>query len=323
MNSDSYTDREKTMVELPAPLFRDPIYDCPTDPTIIWNRQEEQWYLFYTQRRATDTSIGVSWVHGTDIGVATSRDGAKWLYRGTLEGLEVEHGRNTFWAPEILWGLGCYHMYVSYVQGIPEDWDYPRKILHYTSQNLWDWSYQGQVDLKSGRVIDACVYETAPNQYKMWYKDEEKDSRIYAAVSEDLYNWEVLGEEIGDCAQEGPNVFELGEKKWLVSDFWDGLAVYCSDDFAHWVRKDNILTESGSRAMDKGLGHHADVLVKDGRAYIFYFCQPFAYEKDPKPADFDSLSPRVRNLAVVQAAELVVRDGKLCCDRDAKVTWTV
>lgn len=50
---------------LPVPLFRDPIYDCPTDPTVIWNREEKQWYLFYTQRRATDTAVGVSWVHGT------------------------------------------------------------------------------------------------------------------------------------------------------------------------------------------------------------------------------------------------------------------
>lgn len=44
---------QKQKVTLPSPLFRDPIYDCPaTDPTVIWN-EEEQWYLLYTQRRAT------------------------------------------------------------------------------------------------------------------------------------------------------------------------------------------------------------------------------------------------------------------------------
>ena len=75
---------QKQKVTLPSPLFRDPIYDCPTDPTVIWNEKEEQWYLLYTQRRATDVPIGVSWVHGTALGVATSRDGTKWLYRGTL-----------------------------------------------------------------------------------------------------------------------------------------------------------------------------------------------------------------------------------------------
>ena len=52
---------QKQKVTLPSPLFRDPIYDCPTDPTVIWNEKEEQWYLLYTQRRATDVPIGVSW----------------------------------------------------------------------------------------------------------------------------------------------------------------------------------------------------------------------------------------------------------------------
>ena len=79
---------QKKEVILPAPLFRDSIYDCPTDPTVIWNQKEGMWYLFYTQRRATDVAVGVSWVHGTKIGVAVSRDGGKWLYRGALEGLE-------------------------------------------------------------------------------------------------------------------------------------------------------------------------------------------------------------------------------------------
>lgn len=100
---------QKQKVTLPSPLFRDPIYDCPTDPTVIWNEKEEQWYLLYTQRRATDVPIGVSWVHGTALGVATSRDGTKWLYRGTLEGLDIEPGHNTFWAPEIIEAEGLYH----------------------------------------------------------------------------------------------------------------------------------------------------------------------------------------------------------------------
>ena len=33
---------QKQKVTLPSPLFRDPIYDCPTDPTVIWNEKEEQ-----------------------------------------------------------------------------------------------------------------------------------------------------------------------------------------------------------------------------------------------------------------------------------------
>ena len=125
---------QKQKVTLPSPLFRDPIYDCPTDPTVIWNEKEEQWYLLYTQRRATDVPIGVSWVHGTALGVATSRDGTKWLYRGTLEGLDIEPGHNTFWAPEIIEAGGLYHMYVpptsdrTFTKRVGST---PRWMLHY------------------------------------------------------------------------------------------------------------------------------------------------------------------------------------------------
>lgn len=311
----------KQEINLPAPLFRDPIYDCPTDPTVIWNNEEKQWYLFYTQRRATDAAVGVSWVHGTKIGVAVSPDGAKWLYRGTLEGLDIERGHNTFWAPEILWAQGAYHMYVSYITGIPTDWEYPRRILHYVSKNLWDWAYQGEVNLDSPRVIDACVYEISPGLYKMWYKDEARASRTYAAVSSDLHDWKVVGEEVSDCAQEGPNVFTLGGKIWMISDFWRGLAVYTSEDFTHWTRCKNILEKSGTRPMDVGLGHHADVVVRGDRAYLFYFCHPFASELPEDGNDKKQLTDQQRNKAVVQVAELFVQDGCLVCDRSAAVTW--
>ncbi len=308
---------QKKEVILPAPLFRDPIYDCPTDPTVIWNREEEMWYLFYTQRRAMDAAVGVSWVHGTKIGVAVSRDGDKWLYRGTLEGLDIERGHNTFWAPEILWAEGTYHMYVSYITGIPVDWEYPRQMLHYTSVNLWDWNFAGRVDLGSKRVIDACVYEISPHRYKMWYKDEDNGSKTSAAVSENLYDWTVLGAEVDDCAQEGPNVFELGGMKWMISDFWKGLAVYRSEDFAHWTRCANILDKTGRRPLDWGYGHHADVVVRGDRAFLFYFCHPYTEGRK----GIGSMSEQERNRAVIQAAELTVKNKELYCDRDAQVAW--
>ena len=300
----------------PAPLFRDPIYDCPTDPVVVWNQEEKCWYLFYTQRRAGMVNIGVSYVHGSKIGVASSKDGTKWLYRGTLEGLDIEPGHNTFWAPEIVYEQGQYHMFVSYITGIPTDWEYPRALLHYTSQNLWDWKYEGKVELASERVIDACIFRVEPHLYKMWYKDEEHGSMTCAAVSSDLYHWETVGEEIHDCPQEGPNVFEFGEKKWMISDYWHGLAVYRSEDFKNWTRCPDILERSGSRPMDRGFGHHADVVVAGEKAYIFYFCHPYANEEEGaecKDSEYD------RNKAVIQIAELKVRGDHLICDRDEEV----
>lgn len=297
----------------PAPLFRDPIYDCPTDPVVVWNHSEKQWYLFYTQRRSGAVEIGVSWVHGTKIGVATSSNGLKWLYRGTLE-LDIELGHNTFWAPEIIYELNEYHMYVSYITGIPTDWEQPRRLLHYTSQNLWNWEYQGDIQLNSNRVIDACIYKIDDTTYKMWYKDEDNSSKTSAAISKDLYHFEVMGAEIEDCSQEGPNVFELSGKKWLISDYWKGLAVYTSEDYKNWKRCPDILDKSGTREMDVGYGHHADVVVVQDRAYIFYFCHPFSNELEKVSEE------GYKNSAVVQVAELKVSNNFIVCNRNEAVS---
>lgn len=54
----------KTEKTVPAPLYRDPIYDAPTDPVIIWNREEKCWWMLYTQRRDARNSIGVAHIHG-------------------------------------------------------------------------------------------------------------------------------------------------------------------------------------------------------------------------------------------------------------------
>lgn len=122
-------------------MYRDPILDGAADPTVIWNRQAGEWWLIYTNRRASAPGPGVAWVHGTDLGVAASTDGGRtWTYRGTLTGLDFEWGRNTFWAPEVIWHDDVYHMYVSYIRGVPESWTGAARIIHYTSTDLLDWT---------------------------------------------------------------------------------------------------------------------------------------------------------------------------------------
>src|SRR5262245_22242730 len=65
----------------PAPLFDDPLWHGATDPFIIWNPSRHQWFMYYTQRRATLADPnGVDWVHGSRIGIATSKDGIHWSY---------------------------------------------------------------------------------------------------------------------------------------------------------------------------------------------------------------------------------------------------
>ena len=311
------------LIKLPAPLFRDPIYDSPTDPVIIWNHIEKCWFLMYTQRRSTEFGIGVSTVYGSEIGIASSTDGTRWLYRGVAEGLHFEHGHNTFWAPEIIFARGKYHMYCSYIRGVGTEWGWPAHIVHYTSDDLWVWHYESTLELSSDRVIDACVYEIEDGLYKMWHKDDAGGTHTHTAISRDLYNWEVTGAEITDCGHEGPNVFRFKGRNWMITDTWHGQGVYSSDDFTHWTRQDgDLLTKNGTRPYDFGVGHHADVLVRgegdSERAYIVYFTHPYRSNADNvSPIEDRALGLRT----VVQIAELNYDGERLYCDRDADVYW--
>lgn len=306
----------------PAPLFRDPIFDGAADPTLIWNYQERNLWLLYTNRRANITCQGVAWVHGTDIGIASSSDnGNTWMYRGILEGLEFERGRNTFWAPEVIWHKECYHMYVSYVPGVPHDWTGPRSIIHMTSQNLWVWEYESILSLSSNRVIDACVFRMPDGRWRMWYKDEVNSSHTYAADSDDLCTWKIVGPVITDCPHEGPNVFFWQGSYWMVTDPWKGLGVYRSADAEHWERQANILNQAGHRPDDGTQGQHADVLVQGERAFIFYFTHP---DRDSKKSyGFDEVAPYSDKRTSLQVAELELQSGVLVCDRDKPFDFTL
>ena len=311
------------MNQAPAPLFRDPIYDGAADPTLIWNRQEKSWWLLYTRRRANVECLGVGWCHGTDIGIASSSDqGQTWRYRGTLNRLEFERGRNTFWAPEILWHAGTYHMYVSYVRGVPHDWSGTRSIVHMTSQNLWDWQFESILPLSSDRVIDAGVMRLADNHWRMWYKDEANHSFTYAAESHDLYHWTVQGAVITDCPHEGPKVFFWQGRYWMVADIWNGLAVYHSKDAETWERQiNNILATGGQRTDDGTIGGHAAVEVQGDRAFIFYFTHP-DWDRTRTYAVHETQPYAVKRTSI-QVAELEIQDGILTCDRNRMFDFTL
>ncbi len=298
----------------PAPLFRDPIFDGAADPTVIWNREEKAWWIFYTARRANGFNIGVSYCHGTQIGIASSSDqGKSWIYRGTAE-LLFEPGMNTFWAPEVIWAEGEYHMYVTYLRGVPSTWSGKRQILHFTSADLWHWECQGVIPLSSEHVIDAAVYPVENGKWKLWYKDEEHQSHTFAAESKDLYHWTVVGEEISDCPHEGPNVFELGGDYWMITDPWEGLGVYRSSDAKNWVRCPNVLDVPGTREDDGVIGGHADVLVHKGRAYLFYFTHPEVSLEQRRNPDF--IWEENHRRTSLQVAELKKSGDLLICDRN-------
>ncbi len=304
------------MPKVPAPLFVDPIYNGPADPMMIRNEQTGKYYIFYTQRRASTAEEGsVAYCYGSMIGVAESDDGAYWYYRGALD-LDFEFGHNTFWAPEIVWdsASGLYHMFVTYIRGIHHTWGGEASIRHYTSEDLFHWKHLGKAEINSTRVIDPCLYPLPTGGWRMWYKDERDGSHTFYADSPDLYHWEEKGQATFDQAQEGPNVFALGGKYWLVCCEWAGQGVYSSDDLTHFTRQNGprLLSEEGLRRMDNAVGRHTDVYVTpDGqRAYIVYFVHYNDALTGEHPVNV-SHAP-----TVVQLAELHVKDGMLVCDRN-------
>jgi hypothetical protein len=296
----------------PAPLYRDPVFDGAADPSLIWNDQEQAWWIFYTNRRANapDAQDGVRWCHGTDLGVASSADGGlSWTYRGTAKGLEFEPGRNTFWAPCLLEHGRTYHMFVAYVRGVPADWSGDRHIVHYTSRDLENWKFEAIVPLSSERVIDAFVYAKPSGGWRMWYKDEANGSHIYAADSEDLDRWSVVGPVVTDKGQEGAAVFWWQGSYWMLVDRWQGMAVLRSSDLSTWTEQPGaILGVPGKRPDDADIGRHGEVVVQGPEAYLFYFTHPFGPKAHTEPG---------KHRSSLQVARLELRDGRLVCDRDA------
>jgi hypothetical protein len=41
----------------PRPLFRDPVFDAPTDPVLCFCAEQNKWFMYYTQRRATAINV--------------------------------------------------------------------------------------------------------------------------------------------------------------------------------------------------------------------------------------------------------------------------
>jgi hypothetical protein len=300
------------------PLFRDPVFDGAADPVVIWNPAVEKWWMFYTNRRANAPGLsGVAWVHGTSIGIAESEDcGATWSYVGTAE-ITLPEGvagdEPAHWAPDVVRGDdGRFHMFLTVVPGVFEDWGHPRTIVHLRSDDLRSWGEGEALKLASDRCIDAGVMKMPDGEWRMWYNNERDSKSIYLAKSPDLNVWTDVGKVVGDRGCEAPKVFRWRDMYWLVVDSWDGLGVYRSADGDRWERqRDNLLQRPGTGEEDATVGHHCDIVLSGGRAYIFYFTHPGRREG----ARGDGTEQR---RSTIQVAELGLSDdGWLTCDRDA------
>jgi hypothetical protein len=304
----------------PKPLFDDPIYHGAADPVIIYNKKKKSWWMFYTNRRASINDSTVQWVHGTRIGIAESKDGSVWKYKDTANINYRPDSGYTHWAPDVIEHNGTYHMYLTYVPGTFTNWSHPRVIVHLTSIDLMNWNYQSTLKLINEKVIDASVYKVNDSLWRMWYNNEKDGKSIWYADSKDLYNWQDKGKAIA-ARGEGPKTFfcsagSTGKGKYfMIVDAWKGMEIYSSDDLLTWKKQPNrILENPGKGFDDQAMGGHCDVVVNNGKAYVFYFTHP-GRRKD-KPAVKGSFDDK---RSVIQVAELKYVNGEIVCDRDEPV----
>jgi len=300
----------------PKPLYRDPIMDGATDPTIIWSPADGKWFMFYTSRRANVQGLapGVAWVHGSPIGIATSGDGATWTYLRDANIIYKDAVPDrTYWAPAVVEHNGLFHMFLVYVPGIFNDWGHPRFIIHLTSRDLVNWQYESTLPLSHPKVIDAGVLHLPDGTWRLWYKDEATGSSCNYADSADLYNWTDHGRVPGlsDHGGEAPVAFHWHGHYWLFRDIGSALALYRSDNAADWERVGTMLQDRGTGPDDTGVGHHPDVILSGGRAYLFYFVQPGTSATPGGPGD--------RRRSSIQVAELKydAASNNLTVDRNA------
>jgi len=302
------------LTNAPAPLFDDPITHGGTDPFVIWNPGKSEWFMYYTQRRATMANPnGVDWVHGTAIALATSPDGIHWTYAGTCKGdhdltdpLAAKGAGQepgvTWWAPCFLWQGNVLHMWVVQVDGVYTNWSGQRNILHFTSDDGVNWKYLSTAALSSTRVIDPTVFRVGDLWY-MVYKDESRGSHTFVSQSSDLENWTNAHQAGPDGSQEAPFVFRWRDKWWLIVD-GRGLRIYNSDNGIDGFKYiTTILADrDGTRERDNNVGHHPGIVIQgpsgNEQCIVYYFTE-------------------FNRHAYIQIAELEMgTDGKPFCNRN-------
>jgi len=277
----------------PAPLFRCPVYDGATDPTVMYHKERKEWWILYTQRRANQSLPPyVSQVYGCAIGISASKDNGKsWYYVGTANLPQPDQGHNTFWAPHVFEANREYYMIVTYIPGIYSYWGGDCRLIQYKSRDMVNW--------------------------KMWYKSP--DSKTCTSLSKNLKTWESTTEcEISGVEHEGPVIFHWKDKYWMIIDecslSYVGLHCYESIDLATWKRNSTILNTPGKREDDNDQGRHCDVRVVGDRAFIFYFTHP-GRVYDAKGIEIEENTWQYHR-ASIQVAELELKDGRIFCDRD-------
>lgn len=303
----------------PKPAFRDPVYDGAADPIVIWNPILEKWWMFYTNRRATETHLpGVSWVFKTPIGIAESEDGANWNYVGNANfpNLPPEAGGDsaTLWAPDIVYGDdGLWHMFMSTQAGIAERWGkVPGYIDHFTSNNLRDWIYIERFDLPVGSY-DADAIKMKDGTWRLYYKDPSNGaSTFYYLETKDFAQWSSP-HKVLSIQGEGPTVFFWKDYYWMILCDGRGMTTLRSTDANTWEKQPGgpLMPHGTGRGLDdRTTARHGEIVISNERAYLYYFTHPGRIDEGYKKDGFD------QRRSSIQVVELQLKDNWIEADRN-------
>jgi beta-xylosidase len=310
---------------VPAPLFADPNYHGSCDPEIVWNEHEQEWWIFYTARRATREKA--TYV-GTPLGVAASEDLINWRFLGycSFDGAAGKPDMpDTRWAPGIIRDGDSFHMFVTYKDNANPPWGGNGNIVHYSASAnnlLHGWKRSDAPAFAEPDPIDATLIRIG-DRFRVYHR-VAAGGGIQWAESVDLVNWTNRGKCPGDVNdknvhglnyQEAPYVFRFEGRYWMLTDPHKGLAVYGSGDATTWDYQGRILEKPGKRPRDNTLARHPSVAVIGGRAFLFYHVEPNRPYPTPPP---EERTPH-QKISFLQMAELVFEDGELSCNRDQGV----
>ena len=266
------------------PFYRDPLFDGAHDPEIVWNEQENCYWLLYLQNRyniplSDPAPLGQTSL--TDIGLASSPDGGRsWVYRGVAEGLDVpaskradklppsgtqQYGGATWWRPAVTRANGTYHAFwVMWEPGRgmwgPDNSANPSctkdcananwNVVHYTSDNLKQWRYN-QTVRRDSFAYDSDVFRLADGRYILFSSGQTRAVRgnPKPLQSRDLFHWEPCTDlEMQVDIDEGPHAtWNDMTIRWRGYSYvnWDGSAHFGSD------RPNMLRTADGGQHWEK------------------------------------------------------------------------
>lgn len=140
------------------PFFADPYYNGSCDPEIVWNEVENQWFIYYTARRATRRAA--TYV-GTALGVISSPNLLHWTFRGycSFDGKQGQPDNDdTHWAPGVIVHGDSLHMFATYKDNAEPPWGGSGEIRHYVaplSDPIHGWKLIGVPNFNQPDPIDV------------------------------------------------------------------------------------------------------------------------------------------------------------------------